>query len=97
MLTHSVPSFYMQHTTLQDFTDSSRRLKMEDAAHTRTCQYLVTHLEMDIWDFLPERDTCRPVDDLHSDWSITFGLQDVIHKILWCKVHIAASVWIVLT
>lgn len=52
---------------------------------------------MNISNVLSQRNPCLPINNLHPDWSIAFGLQDIIDEILWSKIYVAAPVRIVLT
>jgi hypothetical protein len=50
-----------------------------------------------ISDVLSQGHPCLAIDDLHADWGVALGLEDIIDQVLWCKIDIAASVRVVLT
>ncbi len=56
-----------------------------------------TDLKVYIRDVLSQRHASRPVNDLHSNGSLTLCLQHVIDQILGSKVDIATPVRVVLT
>ena len=69
---------------------------MRDRAAETICSERDSHLQVDVWDILAKGYPCRTINDLYSDGRIAFGLQSVVHQVLWCKVDIAPPVRVVL-